>query len=96
MEFLERVIQIDFEDRLGLGMEIFEGCEKNRVDKIGMEVIPAQGMFIKFRCTSVDQVQGLIKDLEAVKGVFGVELRAQMPYEEREHELKEIILKIDQ
>lgn len=27
MEFLERVIQIDFEDRLGLGMEIFEGCE---------------------------------------------------------------------
>jgi len=52
MEFLERVIQIDFEDRLGLGMEIFESCEKNRVDKIGMEVIPTQGMFIKFRCTS--------------------------------------------
>ena len=91
MEFLERVIQIDFEDRLGLGMEIFEGCEKNRVDKIGMEVIPAQGMFIKFRCTSVDQVQRLIKDLEAVKGVLFVKLRDQMPYEEREHELRTIL-----
>ena len=95
MEFLERVIQIDFEDRLGLGMEIFEGCEKNRVDKIGMEVVPTQGMFIKFRCTSVDQVQRLIKDLKSVNGVLFVKLRAQMPYEEREHELIEIISKID-
>ena len=91
MEFLERVIQIDFEDRLGLGMEIFEGCEKNRVDKIGMEVIPTQGMFIKFRSTSVGQVQRLIKDLEGVKGVLFVKLRDQMPYEEREHELRTIL-----
>ena len=95
MEFLERVLQIDFEDRLGLGMAIFESCEKNRVDKIGMEVIPTQSMFIKFRCTSVDQVQRLIKDLEEVKGVHSVKLRDQMPYEEREHELKEIISKVD-
>ncbi|ODA42071.1 sigma 54-interacting transcriptional regulator [Desulfosporosinus sp. BG] len=91
MGFLERVIQIDFEDRLGLGMEIFERCEKNRVDKIGMEVIPAQGMFIKFRCTSVDQIQRLIRDLEAVKGVHSVKPRDQMPYEEREHELRTIL-----
>ncbi|HBP63574.1 MAG TPA: diguanylate cyclase [Desulfosporosinus sp.] len=95
MEFLERVIQIDFEDRLGLGMEIFESCEKNRVDKIGMEVIPTQGMFIKFRCTSVDQVQRLIKDLKSVYGVLFVKLRDQMPYEEREHDLIAIISKID-
>ncbi|MDR3585971.1 MAG: sigma 54-interacting transcriptional regulator [Desulfosporosinus sp.] len=95
MGFLERVIQIDFIDRLGLGMEIFESCEKNSVDKIGMEVIPDQGMFIKFRCVFIDQVQRLIKDLEEVKGVLSVNLRDQMPYEEREHELKEIILKID-
>ncbi|MHB8074265.1 sigma 54-interacting transcriptional regulator [Desulfosporosinus fructosivorans] len=91
MEFLERVIQIDFEDRLGLGMEIFERCEKNQVDKIGMEVIPDQGMFIKFRCTSVDLVQRLIKDLEAVSGVLYVKLRDQMPYEERERALKTIL-----
>ena len=95
MGFLERVIQIDFIDRLGLGMEIFEGCEKNSVDKIGMEVIPDQGMFIKFRCASIDQVQRLIKDLGEVKGVLSVNLRDQMPYEEREHKLKEIISKID-
>ena len=92
---MERVIQIDFQDRLGLGMEIFEGCEKNRVDKIGMEVIPDQGMFIKFRCTSDGQVQRLIKNLEEVKGVLLVTLRDQMPYEERENGLKEIISKMD-
>ncbi|EGW40994.1 sigma 54-interacting transcriptional regulator [Desulfosporosinus sp. OT] len=91
MGFLERVVQIDFEDRLGLGMEIFEGCEKNRVDKIGMEVIPAQGMSIKFRCTSDEQVQRLIKDLRAVRGVLSVYLRDQMPYEERERELRTIL-----
>jgi len=91
MEFLERVIQIDFEDRLGLGMEIFEVCEKTGVDKIGMEVIPAQGMFIKFRCTSHEQVQRLMRDSEEVKGVLSVKLRDQMPYEEREHRLRTIL-----
>ncbi|GAB6156365.1 sigma 54-interacting transcriptional regulator [Desulfosporosinus burensis] len=91
MEFLERVIQIDFEDRLGLGMEIFASCERTGVDKIGMEVIPDQGMFIKFRGTSDEQVQSLIRDLETVKGVLFVNLRDQMPYEEREHELRTIL-----
>ena len=37
MEFLERVIQIDFEDRLGLGMEIFEVCEETLQIKIPVE-----------------------------------------------------------
>jgi transcriptional regulator of aroF, aroG, tyrA and aromatic amino acid transport len=91
MEFLERVIRIDFQDRLGLGMEVFEICEKNEVDKIGMEVIPQQGMFIKFRCKSDEQVQGLIKDLNKIQGVFEVILKDQMPYEEREHELWTIL-----
>ena len=91
MGFLERVVQIDFEDRLGLGMEIFEVCEKNSVDKIGMEVIINQGMSIKFRCIYDEQVQRLIKDLHEVKGVLSVYLRDQMPYEEREHELKTIL-----
>jgi len=95
MGFLESVIQIDFQDRLGLGMEIFEGCEKNRVDKIAMEVIPDQGMFIKFRCISQEQIRLLIQDLVQVKGVLSVKLRDKMPYEEREHELIEIISKID-
>jgi len=37
------------------------------------------------------QVQRLIKDLKAVKGVLFVKLRDQMPYEEREHELRTIL-----
>lgn len=91
MGFLERVIQIDFEDRLGLGMEIFEACEKIGVDKIGMEVIPSQGMFIKFRCTSYEQVKRLLRDSEEVKGVLSVRLCDQMPYEEREDRLRTIL-----
>jgi transcriptional regulator of aroF, aroG, tyrA and aromatic amino acid transport len=95
MGFLERVIQIDFVDRLGLGMAIFEKCEKNNVDKIGMEVIPDQGMFIKFRCNSEEQVQHLIRDLEEIHGVLAVNLRELMPYEKREYDLREIISKVD-
>ncbi|WP_407313439.1 sigma 54-interacting transcriptional regulator [Desulfosporosinus sp. SB140] len=95
MSFLERVIQIDFVDRLGLGMEIFELCEQNKVDKIGMEVIPDKGMFIKFRCLNDEQVQQLIRDLAGVQGVLSVYLRDQMPYEEREHKLREIISNVD-
>ncbi|MDQ7095038.1 sigma 54-interacting transcriptional regulator [Desulfosporosinus sp. PR] len=95
MSSLERVIQIDFVDRLGLGMEIFERCEKNNVDKIGMEVIPNQGMFIKFRCLADEQVQQLIRDLEEIQGIIAVHLRERMPYEEREHRLREIISNVD-
>ncbi|WP_160725143.1 hypothetical protein [Bacillus sp. USDA818B3_A] len=47
MNLDEIIINIDFEDRAGLGYEIFEVCEKNGIDKISMEVTPDQGMAIK-------------------------------------------------
>lgn len=90
------VIQIDFTDRAGLGYEIFTLIEKNGIDKIAMEVLPQRGMVIKFRCQLVNQAQDLIKILAIVEGVNWVKFRDQMPYEEREDELKTILNSVNE
>lgn len=91
MQTLEFVVQIDFIDRPSLGYEIFKLFEDNQIDKAGMEVAPDLGMLIKFRCTSEQEAQTLINDLETVQGVLSVKLRDHMPYEQREHELRTIL-----
>lgn len=87
----EYVIQIDFIDYPGLGYEIFKRTEQNNIDKIAMEVLPKHGMVIKFRCDVDSQVEKLMEDLKSVVGVNSLKLCAQMPYEEREHELRTIL-----
>ncbi|WP_122629970.1 sigma-54 interaction domain-containing protein [Lucifera butyrica] len=87
----EYVIHIDFVDCPGLGYEIFRLTELNQVDKIAMEVLPNHGMVIKFRCVSEEQAQKLAGDLTLVSGVKSIVFRDQMPYEEREHELRTIL-----
>lgn len=91
MRTYEFVVRIDFLDRPGLGYEIFQRFEANKIDKVGMEVAPDLGMIIKFRCSSKDEAEILISDLKTVDGVVTVELRDRMPYEDREHELKTIL-----
>lgn len=87
----EYVIQIDFIDCPGLGYEIFKRTEQNNIDKIAMEVLPKHGMVIKFRCDVDSQVEKLMEDLKSVVGVNSLKFCAQMPYEEREHELRTIL-----
>jgi PAS domain S-box-containing protein/TyrR family helix-turn-helix protein len=87
----EYVIQIDFIDCPGLGYEIFKITESNHIDKIAMEVIPGQGMVIKFRCSAASSVPKLVQDLNAVAGITAVHFGDQMPYEEREHKLRTIL-----
>lgn len=87
----EFVIQLDFVDRPGLGLEIFQLTEKNNIDKIAMEVLPKRGMMIKFRCQADSQVHKLIKELQLVVGIDSVSLRDQMHYEEKEHELRTLL-----
>ncbi|GMA97390.1 sigma 54-interacting transcriptional regulator [Pelosinus sp. IPA-1] len=87
----EYVIQIDFIDYPGLGYEIFKCTEQNNIDKIAMEVLPKHGMVIKFRCEIDGQVKKLMEDLKSVVGVNSLKFCAQMPYEEREHELRTIL-----
>ncbi|HWR44830.1 sigma-54 interaction domain-containing protein [Sporomusa sp.] len=87
----EYIIQIDFVDCPGLGYEIFKLTEKNSIDKIAMEVLPQHGMIIQFQCDSDNQAQKLVHDLKAVTNVKSVTFRSQMPYKEREHELRTIL-----
>jgi len=87
----EYVIQIDFIDYPGLGYEIFKCTEQNHIDKIAMEVLPKHGMVIKFRCDEDSQVEKLMDDLKSVVGVNSLKFCAQMPYEEREDELRTIL-----
>jgi TyrR family helix-turn-helix protein/PAS domain S-box-containing protein len=87
----EYVMHIDFIDRPGLGYEIFKLTEIHHIDKIAMEVLPRHGMVIKFRCDSRSQTQQLIDAVIAVGGVKSAKIRDQMPYEEREDELRTIL-----
>lgn len=91
METLEFVVRIEFVDRPGLGYDIFQRFEVNHIDKVGMEVAPELGMMIKFRCSTPQEAEILIKDLNTVDGVLSVGFRDHMPYEDREQELKTIL-----
>jgi transcriptional regulator of aroF, aroG, tyrA and aromatic amino acid transport len=90
MNLHEIIINIDFEDRTGLGYEIFDVCEKNEIDKIGMEVIPGQGMFIKLRVNEESESK-FLQDLKKVIGVLDISYRNHMPYEEKEYKLNTIL-----
>ncbi|WML43860.1 sigma 54-interacting transcriptional regulator [Neobacillus sp. PS3-40] len=90
MNLNEIIIKIDFEDRAGLGYEIFEVCEKNDIDKVSMEVSPDQGMFIKLR-VSEERKSMFLQDLKGVNGVIEISFRSHMPYESREHNLNTIL-----
>ncbi|WP_378955906.1 sigma 54-interacting transcriptional regulator [Pelosinus sp. sgz500959] len=92
----EYVIQIDFIDRPGLGYEIFSLTERNHIDKIAMEVLPNQGMVIKFCCDGIKMAHQLMDELRRVPEVRAVDFRDQMPYEEREDTLKTILNSVDE
>ncbi|KLU61323.1 transcriptional regulatory protein TyrR [Peptococcaceae bacterium CEB3] len=87
----EFIVEIDFEDRPRLGYDVFEVFEKHGIDKIAMEVGSVDGMMIKFRLAEGQSAEPLLADLASLSGVLTVHLREQMPYEEREHELRTIL-----
>jgi len=88
---LEYIIQIDFVNCPGLGYEIFRLTDKQNVDKIAMEVIPKHGMVIHFQCEAEEQALNLIADLRRVEHITAVVFRTQMPYQEKEIELRTIL-----
>lgn len=88
---LEYIIQIDFVNCPGLGYEIFKLTEKHNVDKIAMEVIPKHGMVIQFQCEAEEQALNLVADLARAEYITAVAFRTQMPYQEKEIELRTIL-----
>ncbi len=92
----EYVIQIHFIDRPALGYEIFKITEQNHINKVAMEVLPKEGMVIRFCCSSLETALHLMEELKLVAGVKAVNFRDQMPYEEREDALKTILNAVDE
>ncbi len=87
----EAVIKIHFEDRAGLGLEIFKIFDSYGLDKIAMEVSVACIMMIKFRAHSDAQIGQMMNDLLTTEGVLSVERANQMPFEDREYQLRTIL-----
>ncbi|MCL2338254.1 MAG: sigma 54-interacting transcriptional regulator [Firmicutes bacterium] len=92
----EYIIHIDFLDRLGLGYEIFEIFKNHSINLIGTEAEQNQGMIIKFQCGDKAKFNQLINQLGQVRGIISVKLQDQMPYEQREYELRTILNSIDE
>jgi transcriptional regulator of aroF, aroG, tyrA and aromatic amino acid transport len=87
----EAVIKIHFEDRAGLGLEIFKIFDSYGFDKIAMEVTVACDMMIKFRAHSDTELEHMMSDLRTTQGVLSVEVANQMPFEDREYQLRTIL-----
>ena len=87
----EAVIKIHFEDRAGLGLEIFRIFECYGFDKIAMEVRVPCDMMIKFRAHSTSEIERMMRDLQKTEGVLFVDMANQMPFEEREYQLRTIL-----
>ena len=92
----EYIIQIDFVNCPGLGYEIFRIMENNNIDKIAMEVIPHHGMVIQFQCAEEEHVDCLVAELTALKNITSVAFRTQMPYQEKEIELRTILNSVNE
>lgn len=92
----EYIIQIDFVNSPGLGYEIFRITEKNNIDKIAMEVIPNSGMAIQFQCAAQEQAERLVAELAALHNITSVSFRSQMPYQEKEIELRTILNSVNE
>lgn len=87
----EYVIEIGFNDRIGLGYEVFSLLKKKMINLVGMEAIVSGKMSIKCQCESQESIDILISELKEVSGIFSISFSEFMPYEQREHQLKTIL-----
>ncbi len=87
----EYILQIEFINSPGLGYKIFKLTEDNAIDKIAMEVIPGHGMALQIQCDSNGQIQKLVTELEKMEHIKSISFREQMPYKEKEIELRTIL-----
>ncbi len=85
------LIQIVFSDRPGLGYDVFQVFEYFRVEKVAMEVSIETGMIIKFICADEKNYEALIASLRQVPGVVAVSPATNMPFEDRENQLRTIL-----
>lgn len=87
----ESVIFIQFIDRFGLGYEVFEVLKAHEINVIGMEATADKGMMVKFKGCNKEKLTILLESIKKIKGVTSVNIVEQMPYEQRENQLKTIL-----
>ena len=86
---------IEFKDRIGIGLEIFQLLLAHHVNATAMEAGTTTGMVIRFQVD--EQVYGhLREEMERIAGVTRVSVEERMPFEKREHELETILNIIDE
>lgn len=85
------VIKIKFKDRLGLGYEILEIFKNNKINLLALEAKVNQSMMIKIQQIASEKLSAIIKELKKVADVKFVAIKEQMPYEQREQQLKTIL-----
>lgn len=87
----EMVILIEFIDRFGLGYDVFEVLKSHKINLLGMEAKANQGMMIKFGYLDDTKLKKFIDDLTKIDGVLSTTFKDQMPYEQRENQLRTIL-----
>ncbi|WP_106406281.1 sigma 54-interacting transcriptional regulator [Bacillus marinisedimentorum] len=92
----EYVLDIRFNDRIGLGYEVFSLLKGRNINLVGMEAKAHEKMSIKFECASSASIQWLINDLQEINGIHSIKVTGLMPYEERERQLTTILNSVDE
>jgi TyrR family helix-turn-helix protein/PAS domain S-box-containing protein len=85
------ILQIGFNDRIGLGYEILSLLKEKNINLLAMEAKADDQMVIKFNCESEPRLQQIIADLKGISGIHSIKMKELMPYEKREHQLTTIL-----
>ncbi|RIV28131.1 PAS domain-containing protein [Alicyclobacillaceae bacterium I2511] len=95
MTIREVVWQIEFNDRIGIGLEVFQYLASSGISVLAMEANVVKGMVVKFQLDE-SIYEELLHELEGIQGVTRVTVEKRMPFEQREHELETILNLIDE
>ncbi|NSL52556.1 sigma 54-interacting transcriptional regulator [Calidifontibacillus erzurumensis] len=84
------ILDIWFDDRIGLGYEVLGLLKEKNINLVGMEAKVREKMSIKFESASCD-IESLIASLKQIEGIKSVTKVDFMPYEQREQQLSTIL-----
>jgi PAS domain S-box-containing protein len=87
----EYVLQIGFNDRLGLGYEIFSLLRKKNISLLGMEAKVSGKMTINFTGVTVKELDEFVHELQEIMDIHTISFQGSMPYEQRERQLETIL-----
>jgi TyrR family helix-turn-helix protein/PAS domain S-box-containing protein len=90
------ILQIGFNDRIGLGYEILSLLKEKNINLLAMEAKAGEQMVIKFHCDSDLRLQQIMADLKGINGIHSVQVKELMPYEKREHQLTTILNSVNE